>query len=259
MLNLDKADLEIYKKNLGSRKRTFFVDNKRAEKNIVVNGKNVAKLKRRNGISLLSQQDSKSILSLFASVKKSVNKYIVTNDFNIPLTPKKYNSVFVNRTLFDSIPIGSQFYYIDVKHCYWRIAFLQGIITEYYYNKVLEKPDLKLYRNMALACVIAGREREYYPSGVFSHSIREDTALHEQIYKNIRHTAWNIFGRLCFEQIGEEECLGYYTDGILVFPKDLPIVKTVLARHKLQHRIIPCEKTAYREYVYISEGDIRRI
>jgi hypothetical protein len=259
MLNLNSKDLEIYKNNLGSRKRSFFIDTKRGEKNIIVAGRNVAKLKRNNSISNLGSDDSKSILSLFASVKKSVNRYIVNKNFQIPVVPKRYNSVFVNRPLFDTLPVGSQFFYIDVKHCYWRIAFLQGVITDYYYNKVLEKPDLKLYRNMALACVIAGREREYYPNGEFLMKIREDNSLHEQIYKNLRHTAWNIFGRLCFEQIGEDNCIGYYTDGILVFPDDLKTVKAVLARHKLQHRIIPCEKTAHREYVYIDEGDIRRI
>ena len=40
------------------------------------------------------------------------------------------------RLLFDSLPIGTRFYYADVKQCYWRIAYLKGYISEYFYKKV---------------------------------------------------------------------------------------------------------------------------
>jgi hypothetical protein len=223
-----------------------------------VNGKRVAKVKNINAMGSVHKDESKSILNLFGSVKKSVNRYLVKNGFNIKEIPKKYGSVFANRELFDEMPVGSQFFYIDVKHCYWRIAYLKGYITEYYYNKILEKPDLKLYRNMALSCIVAPKEVTYYINGKESHTIIEDNTLYDIVYKNIRHSAWNLFGRLAFDKIGKENCIGYFTDGIMVFPADLQKVKTVLARHKLQHRVIECEKTNHREYVYVDDGSVKK-
>lgn len=259
MLELNQIDLDIYKENLNRRKKPFTVQRKRGERHIVVNGKKVAKLSRRNSIAYLDKDESKQILSLFASVKKSINRYLQDNDFKVKPIKKKYNSVFANRNLFDTLPIGTQFYYVDVKHCYWRIAYLKRYITKYYYEKVLEKPDLKLYRNMALSCIIAPKQVEYFDKGKKILTITEDTEMYNTVYENIRHFAWNLFGRLCFEKIGEDRCIGYFTDGIMVFESDLKLVKTTLARHKLQHRTILCEKSGDREYVYIEEGEVRKI
>ena len=257
MLELNKIDLESYKNNLMRRGLTFTVERKRGERHVIVNGKRVAKLFRKNAMRNTSKEESKKILSLFASVKKSVNKFIVNSDFYIEREPKKYNSIFTNRELFDSTPVNTKFYYIDVKHCYWRISYLRGYITKFLYQKILLSPDMKLYRNMALACVIAGRQVEYFSNGKKINEIKEDTRLHELIYENIRHYAWNLFGTLCFEKIGKENCIGYFTDGIMVFEEDLKKVTTTLARQKLQHRVINCQKTAHREYVYIDEGEIK--
>lgn len=259
MLKLNNKDLKTYIDNLSKRKKNFTVERKRGERNVVLNGKRVAKLNRRNSIAYLDKDESKEILSLFASVKKSVNRKIKEKNFDIPVIKKKYNSVFANRPLFDSLPMGAEFYYVDVKHCYWRIAYLQGYITEYYYDKVLEKPDLKLYRNMALSCIIAPKQKEYYIGGQKTHTITEEMSVYDTVYSNIRHYAWNIFGRLCFEKIGKDRCLGYFTDGIMVFGDDMKPVKTTLARHKLQHRIIRCEKVGHREYVNTDEGEVKKI
>lgn len=257
MLEMSQKDVQIYVNNLLRRKKSFVIEKKRREQNVIVNGKKVAKVKNQNTMGSVNKDESKSILNLFASVKKSVNRYLVKNNFQVKEVPKKYSSVYSNRELFDEMPVGSQFYYIDVKHCYWRIAFLKGYITEYYYNKILEKPDLKLYRNMALSCIVAPKEVTYYVDGEKSHTIIEDNTLYDIVYKNIRHSAWNLFGRLAFDKVGKENCLGYFTDGIMVFPADLKKVKTVLARHQLQHRVIECEKTNHREYVYVEDGSVK--
>lgn len=259
MLELNRVDFQIYKDNLNLRSKKFTIERKRGERLVVVNGKKVAKYSKNNSISYLKRDESKQILSLFASVKKSVNNYIVKQDFTIDRIEKKYNSVFANRTLFDAIDKETVFYYVDVKHCYWRIAYLFDIISEYYYNKILKKPDLKLYRNMALACIIAPREKEYYQNGENIMTIKEDVRIFNIIYENIRHYAWNIFGSLCYERIGKENCIGYFTDGIMIFPDDVKKVSTVLARRKLKFRVQQCKKIGYREYVNLDEGEVRKI
>lgn len=258
MLELEFKDLAIYKDNLVKNKRTFFIQQKRNEINIVVGGKAICKIKKNNSLTFLAKDKSKEILTLFSVVKKSINKFLVENNFYVDKEPKKYDSTFSNRLLFDSLPIGTKFYYADVKHCYWRIAYLKGYISEYFYKKVLDNPELKLFRNMALSCIIAPKSMDYYINGILIHSIIEDTTIYNDVYESIRFKAWNIFGSLCFEKIGQEKTIGYYTDGIMCFNEDLPFVKTMLARNQLQYKIVPMIKIDYRKYINTETNEIRK-
>jgi hypothetical protein len=258
MLELDYDSVKQYKNNLLIRKVPFVIERKRNELVFISNGKKVARADNKNNISHTTKEESKYILSLFANVKKSINKYIVRSRFNIETIEKKYDSSFTNRILFDSLPVGASFYYIDVKHCYWRIAFLNGLISENYYLKVLENPDLKVYRNMALSCIIAPKSVEYYEDGKLVNVIEEDTSIYQTIYGNIRFKAWNIFGKLCFEKIGTEKTIGYYTDGIMIFSDDVNKVKATLTRNKLQFRVTKCIKTKHRQWMNCDTNEFRR-
>ena len=159
---LDLIDVEKFKENLVNRKLTFVIERKRNETAFIVNGKKVAKANKRNSINTTRTNDSNKVLNIFASVKKSINRYLEKNEFQFPKKVKNYDSSFVNRGLFNSLQNGTPFYYIDVKHCYWRIAYLNGYISQNYYEKILKDPEMKLYRNMALSCIIAPRIMDYY-------------------------------------------------------------------------------------------------
>jgi hypothetical protein len=258
MIALDNNDLQQFKLNLLKRKIPFTIEKKRNEVVFISNGKRIAKAERLNTISHVDKNETRNVLSLFSNVKKSINKFILKNNFNIPITEKKYDSSFSNRLLFDSLPIGTQFYYLDVKHCYWRIAYLNGYISENYYKKILENPDLKIYRNMALSCIIAPKIVEYYSNGDLINVIEEDTQIYHTIYENIRFKAWNLFGSLCFEKIGKEKTIGYYTDGIMVFKEDVDKIKATLSRHKLQYKLTKCIKTKDRQWMNCDTNEIRR-
>lgn len=258
MIVMDIDNLDTYITNLKKRKKTFNIEKKRSELNVVISGKKIAKFKNKNAVESVDKKDNKSILNIFSSVKKSINRYIIDNDFKISSVDKKHESSFTNRRLFDSLPYGTEFYYVDVKHCYWRIAYLNGYISEYYYNKVLENPDLKIFRNMALACIIAPKKVEYYIDGKHIWTIQEDTRLYEKIYENIRFTSWNIFGQLTYKKIGTDKTIGYFTDGIMIFKEDLPTVRTTLSRYKLKFNIVKCIKKNYREYLNTEINTIKR-
>lgn len=258
MLELNLDDLDIYKKNLNEKKKSFTLMKKRNELNLFVDGKPIAKFKNKNSLHTLEKNESKGVLNLFATVKKSINKYLQENNFEVKRVYKKYDSTFSNRILFDSLPIGCEFYYVDVKHCYWRIAYLKGYISEYFYLKVLENPELKIFRNMALSCIIAPKMKEYYEDGNLIWSVEEDTSIYNDVYESIRFTAWNIFGSLAFEKLGKEKTIGYFTDGIMIFKEDLPSVKAVLARHKLQYKLVRCVKTEHRFYLNTETNQNRR-
>jgi len=258
MLELDFENLKQFKDNLLNRKIPFTIERKRNEVVFVSNGKRIAKAESKNTISHIKNDETRNILSLFANVKKSINKYLIQSGLEIERIEKKYDSTFSNRLLFDSLPIGTQFDYVDVKHCYWRIAYLNGYISENYYKKILENPDLKIYRNMALSCIIAPKSVEYYENGILVSVIEEDTGIYQTIYENIRFKAWNIFGSLCFEKIGQQKTIGYYTDGIMVLSDDVAKVKATLTRNKLQFRTTKCIKTNHRQWMNCDTNEFRR-
>ena len=258
MLELDFDNLKQFKKNLLARKVPFTIERKRNEVIFISNGKRIAKAESKNTLSHAKSEETRNILSLFANVKKSINKHLILKGFEINQVEKKYDSTFSNRLLFDSLPNGTSFYYIDVKHCYWRIAFLNGYISENYYKKILLNPDLKIYRNMALSCIIAPKSVEYYENGKLINVIQEDTGIYHTIYENIRFKAWNLFGSLCFEKIGQEKTIGYYTDGIMVLSDDVAKVKATLTRNKLQYTITKCIKTNHRQWMNCTTNEFRR-
>lgn len=258
MLELNYDDLKQFKQNLLLRKIPFTIEKKRNETIFISNGKRIAKAESKNSISNTKKEDTRNILNLFANVKKSINKYLIKTDMKVERTEKLYDSSFTNRLVFDSLPKGFVFYYIDVKHCYWRIAYLSGYISENYYKKILENPNLKIYRNMALSCIIAPKSVEYYEDGKLINVIEEDTTIYQTIYENIRFNAWNIFGTLCFEKIGKEKTIGYYTDGIMIMSEDVEKVKATLTRNKLQYRVTKCIKTKDRQWMNCDTNEIRR-
>jgi hypothetical protein len=258
MLELDFDNLKQFKKNLLARKVPFTIERKRNEVIFISNGKRIAKAESKNTLSHAKSEETRNILSLFANVKKSINKHLILKGFEINQVEKKYDSTFSNRLLFDSLPNGTSFYYIDVKHCYWRIAFLNGYISENYYKKILLNPDLKIYRNMALSCIIAPKSVEYYENGKLINVIEEDTGIYHTIYENIRFKAWNLFGSLCFEKVGKEKTIGYYTDGIMVLTDDVAKVKATLSRNKLQFTMTKCIKTKHRQWMNCDTNEFRR-
>ena len=94
---LDLIDVEKFKENLVNRKLTFVIERKRNETAFIVNGKKVAKANKRNSINTTRTNDSNKVLNIFASVKKSINRYLEKNEFQFPKKVKNYDSSFVNR------------------------------------------------------------------------------------------------------------------------------------------------------------------
>lgn len=101
----------------------------------------------------------------------------------------------------------------DVDHAYWRIAYLQGVITEKTYKKGLElkRKDLRL---AALANLASSKEYKIIKDGEITKKtkvLRYDPILHK-VYNNIRFT--------CFEYMMEmakmlgEDFICYKTDCI---------------------------------------------
>lgn len=256
MLKLSVKDLDLFKNNLIKKRATFKIYSKRSEFIFYRDGIQFAKLEKKNKLEI-----PMDAISLFSQVKKCINKHLMhqlKNNTNIDIVESTHPSQYFNRLLFYEMADGEEFYLIDVKHCYWRIAYLKGYIDKKVYESVIKNidPKFKLWRNMSLSCIIAPKRVQYYVNGRDKGLIEEDTTIYKIIYSNIRFTAWNLFGKIC-DRIGKENVLGYNTDGIMVFQKDIPKVTSSLAQNKLKYTLKKCYKSGFNKFTTENGKDFK--
>lgn len=117
----------------------------------------------------------------------------------------------------------------DIDHAYWRIAFLEGIITEKTYKKGLLIKDKSL-RLSALANLSSSKEYQIIKNGVVTNKtivIKHDPIL-QKVYNNIRYTCYEHMNNLA-DMLGEDficyktDCI-YYKDN----EKNRDMVQTYL-------------------------------
>jgi hypothetical protein len=124
----------------------------------------------------------------------------------------------------------------DINHAYWRIAFVNGIISKKLYESGLAQEEYKLVRNMAMST--CGTEKKYkvVRKGVVTDktvTIRSENKQLREIYTFIRYECYRIMNDLTVALGGD--WVEYNTDGIkyLDTAKNRKIVERFLKREKM--------------------------
>lgn len=191
---------------------------------------------------------SGKVFRLFKSVEKSVNHYIIKKKFDLPQIKRECSPSFINKQMFYELPDGFEFYYVDIRHCYWRIAYLAKLIDEDIYLQYKDDPEFKLARNISLSILTSRRSNEYYKNGKLTHKISCYNPHYKTVYKNIRYTAYNFSGMVKEKLNGR--CIGYHIDGFMIYKEDRPIVKKEMRKARLYYSTTRCKKTGEKTYLY---------
>lgn len=241
MKKVNEETFDFYVKSFTEQKRKFIVEEKRSFKKLMMRGKTVLSYeKKEKGQEKMNKEQRGQFFSLLGQVSKSATKYIIDNNFEVETVPSYNGAVWVNRKKYREMKEGAKFYYVDASHCFWRIAFMLGYISEKLYLSILDKPELKPYRQMSLSCLVAPRGRKYFKGGVKILEIFEDKRLYATIYNNIRFTAYNLMG-YAKEQLGES-IIAYKTDGVMVQKKGLAKAKKIFKDNGFDFSITECYK-----------------
>jgi hypothetical protein len=192
---------------------------------------------------------------LMKNVRSSVTIYIKSVNFQVPEIKKEYPVVFTNRLFWESIPVNTEFYIIDAKHAYWRIAFLQGYIKKGMYLKYCENKDTKAVRNISLAILNSIHKCEYYLNSQKIHEVVCDTSLYSRVYNNIRYFSYNLCGRLRNDL--DDACFAYRTDGVFLLKFGLNRAKKIFEKNNLLYKIEKCVKIDNKSYSN-SDGELKR-
>jgi len=185
---------------------------------------------------------TKIAVPLIAQTKKQVNTFLRENGNTIEKIEKIHSPIYRDNDAWNELPNETELKYIDINHCYWRIAYLKGYISETFYKNTLKSKKSKLFRNIALASLIAGRKRTYYIRGEENHEIEENTEIYKTIYANIRYSASNFLGEIAGKIKGY--CYNYRVDGMLVHPDYVDFVAQEFAKHNFSYTISDCSKVS---------------
>lgn len=156
-----------------------------------------------------------------------------------------------NKIEFEKMPIGTFFYNLDLNSAYWQIAYKLGYIDFDMFTKYQNDDEFKVAKRLCISFLSRKNRKNYYVNGA-EHTIICDTGVLKQVYTNIRNTLYNIFTECSVEV----EYIAYNIDSIYIKKSDLPAVKKIFDEMGLQYKLVLCQKTAQREYVYGNEKRI---
>jgi hypothetical protein len=230
----------------------YAIEIKGMRKKIVANGKYLATYRPgKPNPELQSKQARRLMMNLRGSVTKYINKV----KMEVPEIEKEYPVVFTNRLFWESIPAETEFYIIDAKHAYWRIAFILGYIGKALYSKYAENKDLKQAKNISLAVLNSMHKKEYYIKDKKVHEIICDTSLYSRVYNNIRYFSYNLCGRLRNDL--DDACFAYRTDGVFLLKPGLNRAKKIFEKNNLLYKIEKCVKIDNKSYSNM-DGEMKR-
>lgn len=198
---------------------------------------------------------SKQARTLMRSVRSAVTRYINKNNLQVPEIKKMYPVVYTNRLFWESIPNNTDFYIIDAKHAYWRIAYLLGYIGKGLYKKYAEDKTMKTVRNISLAILNSSHKCEYYEHGQKIAEITCDTSLYSRVYNNIRYFSYNLCGRLRNDL--DSTCFAYRTDGVFLLRPGLVKAKKIFESYNLLYKIEKCVKIDDKTYSTM-DGELKK-
>lgn len=238
-------------KNIAA-KYPYAIETKGMRKVIVANCKELASY--RPGVPN-PELKSKKARKLMRLVRSSVTRYIKKNNLSVTEIKKEYPVVFTNRLFWESIPDGTEFYIIDAKHCYWRIAYLQNYIGETLYKNYAEDKEMKMVRNISLAILNSYHKKEYYREGEKLIEVECDISLYSRVYNNIRYFSYNLCGQI--RNALDDACFAYRTDGVFLLKPGLTRAKKIFEANNLLYKIEKCVKIDNKTYS-VSDGELKR-
>lgn len=251
-----KRKTEVSSKDYALIKQNYLLSGKLLNEQIVGSRKNlynennqlVASYVRSNSIDLgkLSKEHFFSFLGLF---NKNLYKNILANEDLFFLDIKFIGaSRHKNRINFDKIPIGGFFYNLDLNSAYWQVIYKLGYIDLELFERYKNLDIYKVAKRLCVSFLARNNFKNYYFDGK-EITIKCDTSALKQIYINVRNYLYCLFNTLA-KQI---DYIAFNIDSIYFNNKDIAIAKKYFNDLNLEYKLVLCQKTGKREYVYGKE------
>lgn len=143
-------------------------------------------------------------------VKNDVDKLVVIPE---DVTSVGYEpiSVYVSQDEIDKM-CGQYIYQMDIRHCYWKTAFRQGIISYSTYLKGLRKKDWKSGRNASIGSLDKKTMIQYYEKGQLVETERHVNPPHFVYARKMVLDAVDNFAMKAIKDVLKDDFLFFITD-----------------------------------------------
>lgn len=158
-----------------------------------------------------------------------------------------------NYMVWSEMPVGMEFYTIDLNSAYWQMAYKLGYITKPLFSKYV---DDVMYKEAKRYCIsfLSRQEYMYYHDGREINKVYCNVDCFIQVYDNIRNA---LYQSIFDARLQVLEWIDYNIDAITVKKEEVHIIANAFDEMKLLYKIKKCIKTGDFEYVN-DKGIIRK-
>lgn len=255
---------------------------KQAEYNLQDNKQDAVFLQHRNKISIRQNKrelvsydksykskvifdgelSKKEVMKFFSIVRKSVDKYILKNDFNVePISQIASITKSFNYEIFKNIPNNHEFWIFDLNNAYWQMMYRMGIIDKSIYLKYRNDANYKLLKQVAIGLINEPKKARFMRNGKFVKDkdgrellIVEDNKEWRIVYSNVRLSCYNV--PISIIQELKNNYIFFNQDAVAVTLDLEKKVREYMELHDLDYKMQLCVKL--NDYEYMQGDKLRK-
>lgn len=180
----------------------------------------------------MSNKANRSIGACCLSVMRQVEKFVKEHGV---LYCERRTTFYRNGGLFTDYIIrgGRELVMVDIKACYWTIAYHAGIINEKTYYKYLGSKDMRLFsignlkKSKRSALIQGGR--------IISGTETEEKNQHEWVWNYVVYVAYELFTKIN-DTIGRNAFM-FKTDCVYASPEHLDKICEILKEEGFEYKV----------------------
>lgn len=241
LLELQKRNGVPFSEHFKGSRKTLYVYNKPFV--TLLSGGNYLELGE------ISDLQFKSFIGTF---KKSLYK-------NLSETPELMTKKIVfngtsrgkNHSAFQSVPVESYYWYLDLNSAYWQMGYRLGYVSKNFYEKYITKDEYKVVKRLCFSFLARCNYKHYNFNGE-NIEIVCDNSVDQLVYDNVRNELYKIIAgaldiagdsyidynidAISFKQNVKKQVVQYFEQQGLVF-KLLPVVKISDTHYEVKDKI----------------------
>lgn len=218
-----------------------------SRKTLIVFGREVVSTVTGGNALDLGDLSDKQFASFLGTFKKSLYNQFKKNPDLINLQVDfSGSSRAKNRELFNSLPLNTIYFNIDICSAYWQMANRLGYISKSYFEKYKNKDEYKSIKRLCFSFLSRTNYRQYFYEDQ-SYSIICNNDFEKQVYSNIRKELYKIISGAVM--ICGKDFIDFNIDAITITGDKRKEVLKYFLEQKIDIHIFPVEKVSANQYV----------